>query len=259
LEAFQAAVLHSGRQARILHEEQLDEMRVDELVAQHPVLIAAAFYTATTAQLEKLRDYASAGGHLVVGIRTGYADEEARARLAVAPDVLRSVAGVHYEEFANLPDDLRVTSASLELPESARGTRWADGLLVDDAEVLVGYEHPHHGRFAAVTTKASGAGRVTYVGTVPNRALGAAVFAQILAAPVAGTWSRSPSVTVLSGVGEGGRAYFVHNWSPETAHATLPAACTDVVSGAEYASGHRVDLPAWSVVVLLAKDRGERV
>ncbi|HEY3337054.1 MAG TPA: beta-galactosidase [Propionicimonas sp.] len=250
IESFQSAVLHSGRQARVLHEQQFDHLDVADLVRAHPVMVAAGFYTATTAQLEKLRDYALAGGHLIVGPRTGYGDQESRARFAVAPDVLRAVAGVHYEEFANLPAPLPVTSTAIELPDAARATRWADGVLVDNAEVLVGYEHPHHGRFAAVTTTPAGSGRVTYVGTLPDRVLGAALFTAVLPAPVAGDWSRSPHVTVFSGTADGGRVFFLHNWGPAPAEATLPCALTDAFTGGNHPSGHRLDLPAWSVAVL---------
>ena len=258
VESFLSAVLHSGRQTRVLHEQQFDNLGVADLVREHPVLIAAGFYTASTAQLEKLRDFARAGGHLIVGPRTGYGDQEGRARFAVAPDILREVAGVHYEEFANLANPLPVTSPTLSLPEAARATRWADGLLVDTAEVLVGYSHPHHGAFAAVTTNPVGDGRVTCVGTLPNRALGAALFDNILTAPVAGDWPRSANVTVFSGAIDAGLVFFLHNWGPEPAQATLPCALTDASTGIEHQSGHCLDLPAWSVSVLFAKDAAAR-
>ncbi len=254
IEALCSAVLHSGRQTRLLHEQQFDTLEVVALVRAHPVLVAAGFYTASTAQLEKLRDYALAGGHLIVGVRTGYGDQESRARLAVAPDILRDVAGVHYEEFANLPAALRVTSGSIDLPDAARATRWADGVLVDTAEVLVGYDHAHHGRFAAVTTNAAGRGRVTCLGTLPNRAFGAALLDHILPAPVAGDWTRSAKVTVFSGAAAGGKAFFLHNWGPEPAQAILPSALSDAFTGADHPSGHCLDLPGWSVAVLFAKD-----
>ena len=48
----------------------------------------------TTRTLELLRDYAEAGGHLVLTPRTGYADEEAVVRHEVMPGVLREAAGV---------------------------------------------------------------------------------------------------------------------------------------------------------------------
>jgi len=146
-----------------------------------------------------------------------------------------------------------VTSETLNLPEAARATRWADGLLVDTAEVLVGYAHPHHGAFAAVTTTPAGEGRVTCIGTLPNRALGAALLDTILASPVAGDWQRSANVTVFSGDIETGTVFFLHNWGPEPAKATLPCAVTDAFTGTEHSSGHCLDLPAWSVSVLFAK------
>ncbi|MDQ0957349.1 hypothetical protein QFZ66_001227 [Streptomyces sp. B4I13] len=57
---------------------------------------------------------------------------------------------------------VRATPGSpLRLPEGATATRWADGLTVDDAEVLVEYNHRHFGRWPAVTTRRHGRGRVT--------------------------------------------------------------------------------------------------
>ena len=100
-----------------------------ELAARFPVLVAPAVYTATDADLDLLRDYAAAGGHLVIGIRTGYGDDEARARVAVAPDRLREAAGVHYEEFSNLHDDVAVTgggSLALRVRDRDAVGRWAD-------------------------------------------------------------------------------------------------------------------------------------
>jgi len=50
---------------------------------------------------------------------------------------------------------------------SLRGaaTGFAEGLVPSDAEVLASYQHPHLGRWAAVTTKPAGVGRITVVGT----------------------------------------------------------------------------------------------
>lgn len=247
--AFQSAAVHSGRQVRYLHDAQLDALDVDTLVARHPVLVAAGFYAATTAQLEKLRDYALAGGHLILGPRTGYGDQEARARLAVAPDVLAGTSGVHYEEFANLTTPLEVTSDRLELPASARAELWADGVLADDAEVLVGYRHPHHGDFAAVTDRQAADGRITYVGTVPNRELGVAVLDAVLDAPATGDWVRDPSVTVLSGAAPSGRYYFVHNWSGAQATVRTPRPVRDLLSGQAHPAGALITLPSRAVSV----------
>ena len=44
---------------------------------------------------------------------------------------------------------------ALDLPDGAQARTWVDGLRADGgAEELLGYDHPHFGRFPAVTTAA---------------------------------------------------------------------------------------------------------
>jgi len=78
------------------------------MAARYPVLIAAAFYTAADEDLDFLIDYAQAGGHLVVGPRTGYGDREGRARTERAPARITDAAGVWYDEMATLPSPVAV-------------------------------------------------------------------------------------------------------------------------------------------------------
>ncbi|NUQ87741.1 MAG: beta-galactosidase, partial [Glycomyces artemisiae] len=174
-----------------------------------------------------------------------------RARLEVKPARLHEAAGVWYDEFANLPAPVPVRPADgspLRL-DTAAGVQWADGLILEGAEALAEYEHPHYGRFPAVTTKAHGQGRVTCVGTVPDAALGAALFAWL--AP-AGAWRPDhPSVTATSGVTAAGETIrFVHNWSWNETEVPLPAAAVDLLGEVEYAAGASLPLGPWDVKVL---------
>jgi len=84
-DAFYRGLFEAGAQVRVKHTRQFLVTPVEELVARYPVLVAPSIYVADDATLEHLRAYAVSGGHLVVGIRTGYADELVRARRAVAP------------------------------------------------------------------------------------------------------------------------------------------------------------------------------
>ncbi|PPG32662.1 beta-galactosidase [Rathayibacter sp. AY2B9] len=262
VDAFARGAFDAGLQSRIVHPSQLTAVSPADWAAENPVLVAAAFTIADDAQLQWLEAYAAAGGHLVVGVRTGYEDEEARARLQRKPAFLDAAAGVHYDEFANLAVPLPVTAESgFELADGATATLWADGLQVDDAEVLVRYVHPHYGRFPAVTTRQHGSGRVTYVGTVPDLALARALMgwaAGVTApdGPAAGPWRRgSESQTVTSATNRHGeRLRFVHNWSWEPSVLTLPAAATDVLSGEELEAGTELRLGPWDVRVLASAD-----
>jgi beta-galactosidase len=240
-------------QARIIHTGQLGDPA--EAVSEYPVLVAAGLYAEDDDLLDWLDRYAAAGGHLVIGPRTGYGDQEARARLDVKPARLTEAAGVWYEEFANLSGEVPVRAvegSGLALGEGAAAVKWADGLYPEGAEALAEYAHPHYGRFPAATTKAHGQGRVTYVGTIPNDAFGKALLEWT--AP-AGAWRpEHPSVTTTGGTtGEGRTVRFVHNWSWDAVEIALPAAVTDVLDGTEYAAGDALPLGPWDVKVLLER------
>lgn len=255
VDAFHRGVVDAGAQSRILHVGQALELGAAELASRYPVLVAPALYAASDADLDLLRDYAAAGGHLVVGIRTGYGDEEARARVEVAPARLAEAAGVHYDEFSNLRADIPVTSAGgLETATDAAARLWADGLISDGAEVLARYEHPRFGDFPAVTTNAHGEGRITVVGTVPSPALAADLVRWSVPETIADGLApgRALPVTVSSGtLPDGRRAWFVFNWSWNPTSITLDRDVTDAVTAAAHAAGTELPLGAWSTLTLL--------
>jgi beta-galactosidase len=255
---FYRGAFESGLQVGIVHDGQLVGEDPAEFAGRRAVLVVPGLYIADDATLDWLLAYGEAGGHLVLGPRTGYGDQEARARSDVMPARLSEAAGAWYEEFANLPEPLPVVGADgspLDLT-GATGTRWADGLTADGAEILAGYDHPHFGRWAAATTRRHGDGRITYVGTVPDPA-----FARSLLRWAASTsddpWrATGGSVTSTSAVARtGARLRFVHNWSWTPATFAVPAAVRDVLSGAGLAADDVLELGPWDVRVLVEDAR----
>jgi beta-galactosidase len=256
---FYEGLFGAGLQADILFAQRLGS-DAEALVARWPVLVAPALYVADDSLLDLLDGYASAGGHLVVGFRTGYADEEARARAEVMPGRLREAVGASYREYTNLSTPVALSSpgdAGFALPDGATGTAWADALVPEDADTLVGYEHPHLGRWAAVTSKGHGRGRITYVGTLPDRQLAVALARWLR--PSADAWEHRPeTVTVTSACNpSGARVRFVSNWSWEPTSVALPVAARDLLSRADLAVGDDLDLGSWDVRVLLEEPREE--
>ncbi|MFM9553884.1 MULTISPECIES: beta-galactosidase [Streptomyces] len=262
---FYRGAFEAGRQVRIVHARQLHDpsgeragLTPEDAVRRHPVLVVPALYLVADATLDWFAAYAEAGGHLVLSPRTGYADHEARARTEPAPGRLAEPAGVHYDEFSNLTHEIPVRPAPgspLRLPDGAAATHWADGLTVDDAEVLAAYDHPHFGRWPALTTRRHGAGRITYVGTVPDRRLGRAL-AEWLAPTARHGWADLPeSVTATTGTAaDGRRVHIVHNWSWEPASVPAPTDLTDALDDTSVAAGTAVELGPWDVRVLVATD-----
>jgi beta-galactosidase len=231
---FYRGAFDAGLQVRILHTSQFSD--------DHPVLVVPGLYLADDDLLDRLVAYAAGGGHLVVGPRTGYADHEGRARTATMPARLAAAAGIKYDEFSNLSTDVPVRG----LGDDAAATRWVDGLQVDGADVLASYDHPHFGRWPAITTRAHGEGRITYVGTVPNGPLAAALFRWIK--PNGNDLPASVTVTSATAA-DGRRLRFVHNWSWDSVSVDLPSPLHDVLADA--AVDDKLDLGPWDVRILV--------
>ena len=238
--AFSRGIFDAKRQQRLVRREQLDDVDPDRF----PVLVVPALYTATDEDLDRLTAYAWAGGHLVLGPRTGYGDSEGRARSERAPARLGLAAGTWYEETSSLAEPVPVEGT---LAGSA--TTLAEGLVLDGAEALATYAHPHLGRWAAVTTRPVGAGRITVVGTVPDQELAAAIARWLVPTPVGG-WTTDASVTVASSGTTTGRLHVVHNWGWAPAAATPATAVTDLLSGERLAAGQGIPLGPWDVRVV---------
>jgi beta-galactosidase len=214
-----------------------------DTAARYPVLIAAAFYTAADEDLDFLIDYAQAGGHLVVGPRTGYGDREGRARAERAPARITEAAGVWYDEMASLPSPVPTHGLF-----RGAATGLAEGLVTSGAEVLVSYQHPHLGRWAAVTTKPAGEGRITVVGTVPDQDLAADLVRGLVPHAVGG-WTTDDSVTVSTSTDTSAatRLHVLHNWSWDEATASPSGTLTDILGGERHPPGEKITPRAWDV------------
>ena len=238
--AFYGGLSRAGHQVRVMHATDVETADPADLAVRLPVLVVPALYLVSDDLIARLRDYAAAGGHLVLGIRSLYADEIGRPRLDVQPAGLADAAGVVYDEFSNLLEPVPVTGA---LTGAATGL--IEGLIPDGAHVIASYEHPHFGRWAAATTTDFGSGRITYLGSLPDRELATSLGAWL---GDARPWGAVPDAVSVHGAvnGAGERLWFVHNWGFEPHTVTPPVAVTEL-DGSPIA---RLDLGAWDVRIL---------
>lgn len=252
-DAFYRALFDAGIQVSTCTSQQLpDDPR--DMAARWPVLVVPAFYIAQDSELAYLKEYAEAGGHLVLGFKSGYADDNARPRPAVMPGVLRSAVGASYDEYTNITRPVAVMAErAFACDAGAMATAWADGLVPEGATVLARYDHPFYGRWAAITTNQVSSGRVTYVGMLPNASLGASLARWLRETSLASDpWAQRPaSVSVTSGrATDGTRLWFLSNWAWQATRISVPIACRDVLSGAEFDTGTELELGCWDVHVL---------
>lgn len=243
---FYRGMFDARLQAAIVAPAQLGD-DPGALAKRWPVLVVPGLYVAGRPLLELLAAYAREGGHLVLTFRTGYADEEARPRPEVMPGVLTPAVGAHYLEYTNLTEPVPLRS---ENGFDGLATGWADGLVTDTATPLAVYEHPHLGRWAAITTNGYGKGRVTYVGTLPDSGLASSLAAWVAATSLpSDPWRRQPdSVTSTAATArDGSRLRFLSNWSWQTTTITVPAQARDLLSGDAFETGREIALGPWDV------------
>ena len=240
LAAFSRGIFDAKRQQRLVRREQLHDVVPDRV----PVLIVPALFTGSDDDLDRLADYARAGGHLVLGPRTGYGDAEGLVRPERAPARLAETAGTWFEETSSMEVPVPVTGSL-----SGAGTTFAEGLVLDGAEALATYTHPHLGRWAAVTTRPVGAGRITVIGTVPDQELAADLVRWLVPSPLGG-WTTDASVTVSTSSTATGRLHVVHNWGWSPAHAAPAIGVKDLLTGETFGPSEAVPLGPWDVRVL---------
>jgi beta-galactosidase len=170
----------------------------------------------------------------------------------VKPAHLADAAGVRYQEFSNLSRPLPLIGQTdkINLSDGAAATDWIDGLIINDAEVIISYDHPHFRRFPTVASNGHGQGRITTIGTVPNPALAADLLRWLIPIRDPLVEALPQSVTVHSATNaDGERIHVVHNWSWTPAEITLPRDTIDILADGDVPICD-LELGPWDVRVL---------
>lgn len=254
LTAFYRGAFRTGHQVRMIQDTHLIDGSAEKpvvaptaFVNQYPLLLVPGAYICSDALLSWLREYVKAGGHLVLGPRTAYADQYARARMETKPSMLDDLAGADYQEFSNIKSPISVKGTdSFKLRPGSAATEWIDCLQSKGAEILATSNHPHFSQFPLITSHVAGQGRVTMIGTVPNEALAASLFDYLL--PDDPWLAGQTTISHSSAVNRyGRRLHFLFNWSWQTHRIAVPVSCTLLGKNEPLSS---VELGPWDVVLL---------
>jgi beta-galactosidase len=225
-------------------------------LADYALIVVPPLYSVSDSVLAVLNEYVRQGGHIVYSCKSGFTDQNVQVRASRMPGPLRESTGVSYQLFTNI--------GHLSLRgEGMAGNEvhdWAEMLVPGTATVLAGYDHPYWGKYAAITRHVYGKGSVTYLGTIPSKAL----LHKILAAAVSAAGVRTVDqelawpLVVKSGVNRYGRAvHYYFNYSGSTQTFVYPYTdAADLLSGKERVNGETVTLEPWGLVVLEEKGGG---
>ena len=132
---------------------------------------------------------------------------------------------------------------------------WMELITPTTAEVLAYYDHPHWGRYAAITKNRYGNGTATYIGCMPS----AAIMRQVLQQAVkeAGLWAADQELSfpliTKSGINEQGQAvHYYFNYSDHPGSITYPyAEGRELLTDTAVSSGQAQPITAWGVLIIV--------
>lgn len=215
--------------------------------SKYKILIVPALYSADNNVINKLRNFAENGGHLIMTFKSCFADNELKVYNDTAPHNLTDLFGIEYDQFT-LPG---TASLLFDDGQSFGMENFIELLRPDHCHVWAKYMHPFWGRYAAVTHKETGKGSATYVGCYCNQN----AFSKIIrrTCMIAGIKLPGYQFPIIRRVGTNDldeKIEYLFNYSFENQTIVCENNCTDLLSGNHYQIGEGITLSAWNLAIL---------
>lgn len=201
---------------------------------RYRLVVAPSLNIITPETEARLEAYVRAGGHLVLGPRSGLKDHWNRLEPNRQPGPLADLLGGQVEQYYALDEDIAVTGA--RAGETGTASIWAEELTPQarDVETILSYGRANgwlDGKPAAIS-RAVGQGRITYVGAVLDDAtMKTLVDAMMDRAGVERAFAVPDDVELMTREGEGRSVFILINHSREPREVALPQAMRDVLRG----------------------------
>ncbi len=151
-------------------------------LARYKVLLAPNTFIADEALAKKLDDFAAQSGTLMLGVRTGFKDNNNVVTEEPLPGFFRELVGASVEQWHSLPPKIAYSLQS-EIPDFyPEATFWAEALEPDaGTKSLANYTDYPFESSSAITEKKHGAGKVIYCGIYPELKQAKALIRHLLA------------------------------------------------------------------------------
>jgi beta-galactosidase len=223
-------------------------------LGRYKVVLVPPLYSASDEVLQRLSDYVRSGGHVVMAFKSGFTDQYSTVRHVMAPGPLRATGGFHYQEFTSLPGPRRLTPDAYGVGEQNEGSVWQEFLVLDTAEAVASFDHPHW-HYPAITRNRYGTGTLTYETTVVTDALQRGIIRDVLKrADLIGADQRLPeAVRVRHGRNaEGKRLHFYFNFSGQQQSVSYASADgSDLLTDRAVGRGQTLTLSPWDLAIVM--------
>lgn len=147
-------------------------------LSDYAAVVAPSLHLLDRGLAERLTEYVSDGGELLLTIRTAMKDEYHKLRDELAPGPLAEPLGARVEQHESLAPGLE-TRVSYD-GESYEYRTWGEWLTADDATVVGRHETGVAEREPAIVRNDYGNGHVTYAGVWPEAELADAITTSLL-------------------------------------------------------------------------------
>lgn len=220
----------------------------------YDVIVVPALYAASDALLERLNQFAQDGGHVVYSFKSGFANEHIKVRSTRQPGMISEACGISYNLFVE-PKKVSLRDDPFQVGEEQNQIHtWMELITPTTAEVLAWYEHPHWGKYAAITENVYGKGKVTYVGCYTSSAVIRKVLERVM--KEAGIWGGDQELAfpliVKTGTNDQGntiRYYFNYSDQPVT-FVNPHGKGMELLSGAAVAGEQSIELEPWGIRII---------
>jgi beta-galactosidase len=199
----------------------------------YKLIVAPSLNVISEELARRLCAWVEAGGHLVLGPRSGMKDKFNALDVRRQPGPLVPALGGRVEQFYALLEDVPVSGAW----GNGKATIWAETLapVADTYTVLTyGAGNEWLEGHAAAVSRSLGKGRMSYIGAVLDPALmRAAAKSWLDAAGIRPQLTAAPGIEVCRRAGNGREIFILINHTTQPSKVALPRAMTDVLNGGE--------------------------
>ncbi|RJP67208.1 MAG: beta-galactosidase [Ignavibacteriales bacterium] len=225
--------------------------------SKYKVIIVPPLYISDDAQLKRLTDFVKNGGHVLFTLKSGFCDEYSTVRWQRMPGLLREAAGISYQEFSSLWNDVPLKDDPYKAGDKNKTSVWAEFIIPEGATPLAYYDHPFYGKYPALTRNKYGKGTFTYQGTVLSNELEQKIVKEILdIAGISGNEQQLPAnVRLRQGISNAGKniRYFMNFSGDVQTFKYEYSAGVDLLTDNAISKGNEIKLQPWDLVIIEEK------
>jgi len=225
--------------------------------SKYSLLVIPPLYIASDSLLQKISDYVKNGGYVVMGMKSGFCNENSAVRAQLAPGPLRQACGFYYQEFENINETALKDDPFKVGAEKNKVKDWAEYIIPETATALAYYDSKHLAKYPAVTKNNYGKGTLIYIGTV----LSGDLLNVVLHNAVQQAGISSPAqklnypIIVRSGVNDQGKnIHYIFNYSDDTKSSEYPFKDgIELLTKKNAKSGDQLEIEPWGVKIIEEK------